>query len=466
MSGRPNVLLLYTDDQRFDTIHAWGCEAISTPNMDRLAARGVSFTHACIPGGTVGAVCMPSRAMLHTGRTLFHLADAGSHIPEDHYLMGEWFQDQGYCAFGTGKWHNGSDSYARSFTAGAEIFFGGMSDHWNVPACDFDPTGEYPEPTPFVRNPFGDNGVTHRQADHVTFGKHSSELFGEAASAFLEEYDWEQPLFMYVAFMAPHDPRTMPREFLDMYDPDEIELPPNFAPEHAFDNGALCIRDELLADFPRTEAEIRRHIAEYYAMISHLDAEIGKVLDTLERTGRAEETIVVLAGDNGLALGQHGLMGKQSNYEHSVRVPLMMAGPGIPEGTTNDGLVYLLDIYPTLCDLIGAPTPDSVEGTSLVSTMWDPESTARETLYFAYAEFMRSVTDGRFKLVEYVVDGVRITQLYDLEADPWEMRNLAGDPTLSALLSSLRQELVRYRDEWGDRDTPWGQTFWAEYEAG
>lgn len=120
--GKPNILFFFTDDQRFDTIHALGNPLVHTPVMDRLVARGVSFTHAHIPGGTSAAICMPSRAMLHTGRTLFHLDGAGADIPPEHALMGEYLRSHGYRTWGTGKWHNGVSSYARSFSDGAEIF--------------------------------------------------------------------------------------------------------------------------------------------------------------------------------------------------------------------------------------------------------------------------------------------------------------------------------------------------------
>jgi len=460
---KPNILFFFTDDQRFDTIHALGYEQIITPNMDRLVASGCTFTHAHIPGGTVPAVCMPSRAMLHTGRTLFHLQDAGRGIPQEHVMLGELLREHGYRTYGTGKWHNGPASYARSFTAGAEIFFGGMDDHWNVPACDFDPTGHYDVQKPLVKSPWNSNQVTYRRCDHVAPGKHSTELFAEAAIDYLRGYDSDAPFFMYISFMAPHDPRTMPRQYLEMYDPVDIELPANFMPEHPFDNGDLRIRDELLAAFPRDPQEIRRHIAEYYAMITHLDAEIGKVLAELKRTGKAEDTIIILAGDNGLAIGQHGLMGKQNNYDHSVRVPLIMAGPGVPVGERRDAFVYLLDIYPTLCDLTGIPIPDSVDGVSLVPAMRDPSERIRDTLYLAYKDVQRSVRDSRYKLIEYVVHGQRTTQLFDLQKDPIEVHNLADDPTYAAKVMELRAKLARLRDEWDDTDTPWGETFWAGY---
>lgn len=461
---RPNILFFFTDDQCFDTLNSLGNEDIVTPHMDALARNGTVFTHAYIMGGSCPAVCMPSRAMLMTGRTLYHLKEQGQGIPEGHILLGETLQEAGYTTFGTGKWHNGTPSYARSFTEGAEIFFGGMEDHWNVPACRFDPTGTYDVVSPMVRNPFYSNEVTYRKYDHITPGKHSSELFCEAAIDFLKRYESEAPFFMYISFMAPHDPRTMPTEYLEMYDPEKIPLPRNFMPEHPFDNGELTVRDEKLAAWPRTPEEIRRHLAEYYAMITHADAQMGRVLEALNETGHAENTLIVFAGDNGLAIGRHGLMGKQNLYDHSVHVPLMMSGPGIPKGERRDAYCYLLDIYPTLCELIGVPIPNSVEGRSLVPAMRDAQQTIRDTLLFAYKDVQRGVQDRQYKLIEYVVAGKRTTQLFDLHEDPWETNNLACDPNYAPHLKRLRRELRRWREELGDTQEQ-GDRFWGGYDT-
>ena len=464
---RPNVLFLFTDDQRFDTIAALGNPAIRTPNMDRLAARGVSFTHAHIPCGTSGAVCMPSRAMLHTGRTLFHIEGAGETISPDHTTLGEHFRANGYRTVGIGKWHNGPGSYARSFTDGAEIYFGGMADHWNVPASDFDPSGAYDNLKPVCPDPGLHNWTMDQHCDHIAPGVHSSQLFCDAAIDFLGGYDGDDPFLMYVSFLAPHDPRTMPKRFLEMYDPEQVELPPNFMVDHPFDNGELSIRDELLAATPRQADEIRRHIAEYYAMITHLDDEMGRVLDTLDERGLTDSTLIVFAGDNGLAVGQHGLMGKQNCYEHSVRVPLMFAGPGVPTGQRRDAYSYLFDIYPTLCELCGLPRPGSVEGASLVGVIGDDSEKVRETIYAAYLDLHRMVKDRQYKLIEYVVGGRHTqTQLFDLQDDPWELTNLAGSAKHADVVTRLRAELARWRDEWDDAASPWGQAFWSAYGDG
>jgi arylsulfatase A-like enzyme len=469
-ASQPNVLFFFTDDQRFDTIAALGNEQIHTPTLDKLVARGTTFTHAHIPSGSSAAVCMPSRAMLHTGRTLFHIAGRGEEIDPSHTTMGQAFGDAGYRTFGTGKWHNGTESFNRSFGQGAEIYFGGMEDHWNVPACNYDPTGQYAMRIPKCSDPYFSRTVYQHISDHVTPGKHSTELFADATIDFLNTCSTDAPFFAYVSFMAPHDPRTMPPQFLEMYDPAALDLPPNMLAEHPFPNGATFetgLRDEVLAAHPRQEAEIRQHVAEYYAMITHLDFEIGRVLETLEARGLAENTIIVFAGDNGLAVGQHGLMGKQSCYEHSLRVPLIFAGPTIPAGAKCDSYAYLLDIFPTLCDLCHVPRPDSVEGLSLARAIAAPDTRVRETLFAAYLQYQRCVKDDRYKLVEYVVDGVHSqTQLFDLQDDPWELTNLADTPEHQQTRDRLRGLLADYRDTWDDNRDDLGAIFWRSCELG
>ena len=460
---RPNIVFLLTDDQRFDTIRALGNRHIHTPNLDWLVRHGTAFTHACIPGGTSGAVCMPSRAMLNTGRTLFHLRGAGEEIPPGHTTMGEAFRAAGYATFGAGKWHNGAASFARSFTDGGEVFFGGMADHWNVPVYDFDPTGRYDARCLFVANPWTSNQTQERTCDHIHAGQHSTDIISAAAIDFIQRAPADQPFLSYVSFLAPHDPRTMPREFLDLYRAEDMRLPPNFLGGHPFDNGDLHGRDEELAAFPRNPDEVRRHLAEYYAMISHLDDRIGRIIAAVRDRELLDQTIFVLAGDNGLALGQHGLMGKQSLYDHSIRVPLFFAGPGIPKNRRSDALVYLLDIFPTLCDLTGVRIPSTVEGRSLRPAMQHGRG-GRPVLYLAYTDKHRGVRTSRWKLIEYVVGGRHSqTQLFDLAADPWERRNLAADRRYAGTLRALRRQLVRLRDDGDDRRSPWGRTFWRAW---
>ena len=465
--SKPNILLIFTDDQRFDTIRSLGNDRIHTPNIDRLVARGTTFTQAHIPCGTHGAICMPSRAMLHTGRSLFHLHDSGSSIPSEHTMLGETLRDAGYSTWGAGKWHNGREAFNRSFDDGDEIYFGGMADHWNVPAYHFDPTGKYDTRLAYIPEPtgFGNNNIAWRHCDHIHSGCHSSEILCNAAAEHIRQHDGKQPFFTYVALLAPHDPRTMPQQFLDMYPFEDQELPPNCLGAHPFDNGSLHIRDELLAEFPRTPEELRRHNAEYYAMITHLDHEMGKLLDALDEQGMTDDTIIVFAGDNGLAVGQHGLMGKQNCYEHSVHVPLIFAGPGIPENQQSGAYVYLFDIFSTLCDLTDIAQPASVEGMSLVPAMQDPNQRVRDYLYFAYITTQRAIKSRTHKLIEYRVrDKEPQTQLFDIGQDPWEQHNLIDQVEMKGVYDELKGQLLSHRDDWEAGFTGRGSTFWEKYE--
>ncbi|MBA7695653.1 hypothetical protein ES703_104285 [subsurface metagenome] len=236
---------------------------------------------------------------------------------------------------------------------------------------------------------------------------------------------------------------------------------------HPFDNGDLKIRDEMLAPFPRTRVDTLRQIAEYYAMITHLDANLGRVLDALEEKGVLENTIIVFAGDNGLAVGQHGLFGKQNCYEHSVRVPLIFAGPSIPKNTRSDALVYLLDIFPTLCDMIEIKIPASVEGKSLVSAINDPNVKVRKSLYFAYTRCQRAIKSQQYKLIEYVVNRrLKNIQLFNLKEDPLELNNLAANPEFNDKIEELHEEMFRLRDEWSDNNSRWGIKFWKAFQKG
>ncbi|MBS1828944.1 MAG: sulfatase-like hydrolase/transferase [Acidobacteria bacterium] len=437
-SKKPNFVVIYTDDQRFDTIRALGNKEIHTPNMDRLASRGVAFTHAYIMGGTQGAVCVPSRAMLMTGQSLFRAARNTGSTPGDKsepgpfHMFPEVLRQNGYQAFATGKWHNGPKLFARAFGNGGNIFFGGMGDQLKMPVQDFDPSGAYP-----------------KSAIHPS-GKFASELFADTAVGFLNGYKSEQPFLLYCAFTSPHDPRMAPKQFADMYSPDKVTLPKNFLPEHPFDNGELKVRDELLAPHPRTPEVVKQHLADYYAMVSEVDHQIGRILDALDRSPHAGNTYVVFAGDNGLAVGRHGLFGKQSVYDHSVHVPLIVCGPGVPKNKRSDAFVYLFDIAPTIYEWAGIAKPETVEGESLTGLLKGTRKQTRESMFYAYRHFQRAVRTRDWKLIRYTVDGKETLQLFHLAKDPLEMTNLAGKPEYREQQEKLLAELKQWQRKTGD----------------
>ncbi len=451
LSGAKNVLIIYSDDQSYHALGAMGNKEIKTPNLDRLAKEGMLFRQAHVMGGHQGAVCVPSRVMLLTGRYVNRLPGDGSTIPDSLVSVPEVLRAKGYTTFHSGKWHSDRKSHHRMFSDGGDIFFGGMhfekdGGQFHPTVYRFDPTGEYP--------------VTRKRISD-TF---STTLYAEGAIQFFNsEKSKQQPFFCYVAFTSPHDPRTPPPAFQQIYDPAKISLPKNFLPQHPFDNGDMNVRDEKLFPRPLTPSMMKKDIANYYAMISEMDAQVGRILAALEKNGLRESTLVVFAGDNGLAVGQHGLLGKQNLYEHSIRVPMIVSGPGIPKGTVYNGFNYLSDIAPTLYDYMGLSAPSTVEGKSLFPVFADPKTIVRKQIYNVYGNWSRSFksADG-FKLIVYNVDGVQRAQLFNLKKDPWETNDLAGNPsfasTLNALREALKKEMELTHDDLDIDQADWGRT--------
>ncbi|MCC8173311.1 MAG: sulfatase-like hydrolase/transferase, partial [Odoribacter sp.] len=403
---RPNIVLILADDMRASTLEFLGKEECKTPYLNELAQQSTVFTNAHIMGGgSSSAVSMPSRAMLMTGKYLYQLDKQGANIPTSHTLMGEVLGKAGYTTFHTGKWHNGKNSFNRCFNTGQNIFFGGMADHWNVPLFSYDETGEYTDKRKIIREPGRNNKVEILPGEYVYSGKHSVDIFTDAALHFIDKQDNEKPFFMSVCYMSPHDPRSMPEEFLELYDVNNIPLPDNFLKAHPFDNGELKVRDEVLAAIPRDEEEVKKNILDYYAMISHLDRGIGEIIQALKDKGLYDNTIIIFSADNGLAVGQHGLMGKQNLYQHSINIPLMIKNTGKDnQQVIKEQLCYLIDLFPTFCDMAGETIPESVDGISLLPIIKENKP-VRNELYFGYRNFQRGIIDGEWKLIEYNVKG-------------------------------------------------------------
>jgi arylsulfatase A-like enzyme len=424
--SRPNILFLFADDQRADTIAAWGNPHIRTPNLDKLVGAGFSFQGNYIFGGNSGAVCMPSRAMLMSGKSWFHV---DTKTLTDATLMPELLRENGYVTFGTGKWHNGQESWLRAFQRGKTVMFGGMSDHSKVPIQDL--------------------GLDGRLTPERTGTKFSSELFADSVIEFLKNHDGRKPFFAYVAFTAPHDPRTPPPGQLEFYYRNKPPLPPNFRSQFPFDNGhMLKCRDENLAAWPRTEVVIRDQLAEYYGMITHMDGQIGRILNALKQTDQADNTIIIYSADNGLALGSHGLLGKQNVFEHSMRVPLIVAGPGIPAGKSTRAFTYLLDVFPTVCDVTGSAPPNDLDGESLRPLWEGKKEKLRDSVFLPFIQIQRAVRDERWKLIAYPKAGQ--LQLFDLQADPDEQTNLIHSPEHAGQTQRLLELMKQWQARTGD----------------
>ena len=408
-SDRPNVLFFFADDQRADTIAALGNPIIKTPNLDRLVHRGVSFNRAYMQGGFNGATCVPSRAMLLSGRTLFRI---------DEKLMRDetWpaaFGKAGYSTFMSGKWHNTPASLPKSFQSAHSIFTGGMTNPMKAPLGDL---------------------VDGKITKAVVSPKHACETFADRAIEFIKAPK-AGPFLCYIPFDAPHDPHIVPDDFPVKYDVATFPVPPNFLPMHPFNNGEMSVRDEALLPWPRTELQVRTMNAEYYRYISHLDAQIGRVLEVLDASPYAKNTITVFAADSGVARGSHGLIGKQNLYEHSIRVPLIIAGPGIASDKTTDAMCYLFDVLPTLGKLCNISAPATSDGIEFSQTLADPAKPSRNRLLFAYKSVQRAVRNDRWKLIRY--PEIDKTQLFDLKNDSNEITDVSAKPENAATIMEL-----------------------------
>jgi arylsulfatase A-like enzyme len=417
---KPNVLFILADDQRADALGSSGNTYINTPNIDKLAENGIRFTNSYIMGGHHGAICAPSRAMLLSGKSLFHVYDKLAGVK----TMPMHFSENGYQTFGTGKWHNEKTSFEDSFQNGENVFIGGMANHYNTPMRSLGKDGKLSEP--------------------INKG-YSTDQFADAAINYLSDYGKgkkESPFFCYVAFTAPHDPRSPRKDYIGMYPDESIPLPGNFKALHPFEFDNLNIRDETLGPWPRTPELIQASLADYYALISHMDNRIGDIIENLKKQGLYENTIIVYAADNGLAIGSHGLLGKQNLYEHSTKVPLILSGPGIPKNKTKDALVYLFDIFPSLADLCNLPAPTDVDGKNFTPIIKGNEKSIRESLFTVYRNTARAVRTEDWKIIRYPQRNY--TQLFNLKNDPLEINNLATNSEYKYKVDEM-MELI---EEW------------------
>ena len=414
IAKKPNILLIVTDDQSPLTLSSYGNKLCHTPNLDKLAASGIILDQAYHMGSMRGAVCSPSRTMIMSGRTLWHLPPRGKKhrkieegITEGKNILRNTipavFNRSGYDTFRTCKKGNSYDLANNLFTT--------------------------------IRD------KTSRGAGE----ENGSQWHGRQVIEYLrspERTKSDKPFLIYFGLSHPHDDRVGRADLLEKYgavnlkkpptkvDPKSPPLPKTWLPEHPFHHGHPGLRDECNVPgvlTSRTEATIRNELGREYACIENIDDQVGLVLQKLEEMGELENTYVFYTSDHGIAVGRHGLMGKQNLYEHSWRVPFVVSGPGIKPGSRAYGNSYLLDVLPTFCDLTGVAIPQTVQGKSLKSVLMGKTETVRDVLYGAYCggtkPGMRSVRKGDWKLIKYdVLNGkVRRTQLFNLRSNPEEL---------------------------------------------
>ncbi len=441
---KPNILFIFADDQCYETIAALGHTDIDTPHLDRLANSGTVFTHTYNMGGWHGAICVASRTMINTGRFLWRARELDKNLrPEisNERMWSQLMRNAGYETFFTGKWHVNADT--------GQIFDHVSHVRPGMPGPVF-----YPEAygRPVEGEPDTWDATDPQYAGFWAGGTHWSEVVANNSERFLEiSAGNKKPLFMYLAFNAPHDPRQAPQEYLDRYPLDRIQVPENYQDSYPYSEAGnvATVRDEVLAPSPRTEYAVKVHRREYYAIITHMDEQIGRILDKLEATGQADNTYIFFTADHGLAVGHHGFIGKQNMYEHSLRPPLLVAGPGIPQGKKIDTRVYLQDVMPTSLELAGIPQPDYVEFKSLMPLIEGKKDKQYDYIYGAYEPgSQRAIISQGFKMIYYpTIDTYR---LYNLNNDPMEMNDLANDPAHKGRLDRLVSEFIFLKGQMDD----------------
>ena len=402
--ARPNVLLLMADDWRADCLGVLGHPVVKTPNIDALAKRGMLFESAYCLGSNSGAVCRPSRNMFLSGKTYFRWR--GPDAPAEDSSFPAVMKTAGY-----ETWHCGK----RGNTA-------------------------IPIQTQFEHN----NYINENQERN---SGHPGREVTEQALDFLAKRDAKRPFFMYLGYETPHDPRVPTTEDAADYAKQSIPLPKNFMPQHPFNNGEMTVRDEQLLPWPRPEEALRDELRAYYGAMTGLDREIGRLLADLAKRGQLDNTIVIFSSDHGLAMGSHGLLGKQNLYENGMHSPLIFAGPQIPAGKT-PALAYLIDLLPTVCGLTGTKIPADLDGVNLTPVIQGKEKQVRDTLFTAYRDVQRAVRDERYKLIVY--PQINRTQLFDLQNDPDEMQDLSNDAAMKPIQDRLRGQLKDLQERYGD----------------
>ena len=466
-SSKPNIVFIFADDMTYTAINALGNSEIQTPNLDRLANQGTTFTHAYNMGAWNGAVCVASRAMIISGRSVWDANQFRKHWIDGNEFNKTWgklMEGASYETYMTGKWH--VDAPADSVFQNVTHVRRGMPwDSWGhggkIPAInEMIKKGSSEKEIRAIgyNRPLSENDTAWNPTDKKfggfwVGGKHWSEVLKDDAIKFVEKSKVkDNPFFMYLAFNAPHDPRQAPQEYIDMYPLDGISLPKSWMPMYPFKDSignGPGLRDEALAPFPRTEYATKKHIQEYYALISHMDDQIGLILDELEASGKMANTYIIFTSDHGLAMGRHGLMGKQTQFDHSVRAPFLIVGPNVSKGKKIYADIYLQDAMATSLELAGVEKPNYVYFNSIMGFI-DGNRTESyyDAIYGAYVNTQRMIRKDGFKLMVY--PKLKKVLLFDMENDPEEMNDLALDAQYKGKIDSLFKELLKLQEELND----------------
>ena len=446
---RPNVLFIAVDDLRPE-LGCYGAKTILTPNIDRIAKQGMTFLRAYCQQ----AVCSPSRTSVMTGARpdttkvwdlVTHFRDA---MP-DTVTVAQHFKQNGYFVQGMGKiFHPGYDD-PRSWSTAWQTS--------NAPTYAAMKTAEVLDEDAKKKSKNGPAFESGNVPDDFYKDGKVAALAVETLGTLAKK---REPFFLAVGFAKPHLPFVSPKKYWDMYDPAEIKLAPNpyrpkDAPDYALTtSGELRNYHGMPSEGPVPDGLARQLKHGYYAAASYTDAQIGKVLDELDRLGLRKNTVIVLWGDHGWKLGEHGEWCKHSNVENDTNAPLLFSAPGMKAaGQSSKALVEFVDIYPTLAEVAGLPLPRHLEGTSFKPLLDDPKRPWKSAAFSQYPRGKKlmgySMRTDRYRFTVWV-DGqdhgqVEAVELYDHQSDPQENQNIAKAPANADLVNRL---MAQWKQGW------------------
>jgi len=459
---KPNVLLICVDDLK-PLLGCYGDKTVHSPNIDRLAARSVVFERAYCNQ----AVCSPSRNALLTGlrpQTLgiYDLGTNFRHSRPDAVTLPQLFQQQGWRAEGLGKifhvghgnnddvgswsvplWKANVVAYALPESKAKEGLTREEALFANQPARNL-PRGAAYEAADVPDNTYPDGAMADEAIRRLQAAKEKPT----------------QPFFLAVGFVKPHLPFVAPKKYWDLYQPTAFKLaefrtPPEGAPSYAPQFGGELRQYRDIPESGPLDDDLQRTLIHgYHAATSYMDAQLGRIVDELDRLDLARNTIILLWGDHGWHLGDHGIWCKHTNYEQAARIPLLVSAPGAKPGARSNSLVETVDIYPTLCELTGVAAPGQLDGRSFAATLRDPSTATRDHAIHVYPRtganrtplLGRAIRTERFRLVEWKQIGAPADsaefELYDYVADPLETKNVAGEQP--SVVAQLRALLARH----------------------
>ena len=442
-AAKPNFLVIVTDDQRPDTIGVLGNPRIDTPNFDWLVRNGITFENFICSN----PLCVPSRAEILTGCSGFRngvLGMGGEKMDPKLILWPTAMKSGGYATWYSGKWMNDGQPVTRGYDETRALFTGGGGT-WKRGE---EVRGRKGRVITGYRNWTFKNTQGRPELNKgIGLTSLTDKYIADGALEFMQRKT-DKPFFLHVNFTGPHDPLVYPEGYEKKYTAAKMKLPKNFLPRHPFDHGNFEGRDERLLPWPRTKVDVLDELAIYYAVIDNIDKQVGRMLDQLRADGRLKNTYVIFTSDHGLAIGSHGLMGKQNMYDHTMRGPFFIAGPGLAKGCRTSTFANLRDIYPTVCELAGIAIPETVEAKSLTPILRDQHKIIHKAGYGYFRDVQRMFQTEQWKLVFY--PKINRYQLFNLKADPYEQKNLIKVKGHQARVAVMRQSLIQWFNDRGD----------------